>query len=33
MKSSYGFTWDLLKELAKNGSNKVKDLYENWKKE
>lgn len=31
MKNSFGFTWDLVKELAVNGKNKVKDFYESWK--
>ena len=31
MKESFGFTWDLLKEMAKNGSNKIKEFYEGWK--
>lgn len=30
MKNSFGFTWDLVKELAVNGKNKVKDFYESW---
>ena len=29
MKESFGFTWSLIKELAKSGKNKVKDYYEN----
>jgi len=33
MKESFGLTWDLLKELAKNGTSKVKELYENWRDE
>ena len=33
MKESYGLTWELLKELAKNGSSKVKTFYENWRDE
>lgn len=31
MKESFGFTWQLIKELASNGSSKVKDFYESWK--
>lgn len=31
MKSSFGFTWDLIKELAVSGKNKVKDFYESWR--
>ena len=31
MKESFGFTFDLLKEIISSGSAKVKDLYENWK--
>ena len=31
MKESFGLTFDLLKELAKNGTSKVKDLYESWR--
>lgn len=31
MKSNYGFALDLAKELLKNGTSKVKELYENWK--
>lgn len=31
MKNSFGFTWDLVKELAVNGKNKVKDFYESWR--
>lgn len=31
MKNSFGFTWDLIKELAVNGKNKVKDFYESWR--
>ena len=33
MKESFGFTWDLIKEMAKNGTSKIKDLYENWRSE
>ena len=29
MKSSFGFTWSMLKELATNGKDKIKDYYEN----
>ena len=31
MKNSFGFTWQLVKELASTGSSKVKDLYESWR--
>lgn len=31
MKESFDFTWELVKELAKTGSNKVKMFYESWK--
>lgn len=31
MKNSFGFTWQLVKELASTGSSKVKDLYEAWR--
>ena len=31
MKNSFGFTWDLLKELAGSGKNKIKDFYESWR--
>jgi len=31
MKESFGFTWELIKELAKSGSDKVKEFYESWK--
>lgn len=31
MKSSFGFTWDLIKELASSGSSKIKELYEAWR--
>lgn len=31
MKESFGFTWELIKELATNGSNKVKNFYESWR--
>ena len=33
MKESFGFTWDLIKEMTKNGTSKIKDLYENWRSE
>lgn len=33
MKQSFGLTFSLLKELAKSGTSKVKDLYENWRDE
>ena len=29
MKDSFGFTWSLLKELAKSGKDSIKDYYEN----
>ena len=29
MKKSFGFTFDLIKELAKSGASKVKEFYEN----
>ncbi len=29
MKSSFGFTWSMLKELATSGKDKIKDYYEN----
>lgn len=31
MKNSFGFTWDLIKELASSGSSKIKDFYEKWR--
>lgn len=31
MKESFGFTWDLIKELASSGSNKIKEFYESWR--
>ena len=31
MKESFGFTWELIKELAASGSNKVKEFYETWR--
>lgn len=31
MKKNFGITWQLIKELAKSGSNKVKEFYETWK--
>lgn len=31
MKESFGFTWELIKELAASGSDKVKEFYENWR--
>ena len=31
MKNSFGFTWQLVKELASTGSSKVKELYEAWR--
>ena len=31
MKNSFGFTWDLIKELASSGSTKVKEFYESWR--
>ena len=31
MKESFGFTWELIKELAATGSDKVKEFYENWR--
>lgn len=31
MKESFGFTWDLIKELASSGSSKVKEFYESWR--
>lgn len=31
MKNSFGFTWQLVKELASTGSSKAKDLYEAWR--
>ena len=31
MKESFGFTWQLIKELASSGSNKVKEFYESWR--
>ena len=33
MKESFGLTFDLLKEMLKSGTSKVKDLYENWRDE
>lgn len=29
MKESFGFTWSLIKELAKSGKDKIKEYYEN----
>lgn len=31
MKKSFNFTFDLIKELAKSGSNKLKEFYENFR--
>lgn len=31
MKESFGFTWDLIKELASSASSKVKEFYESWR--
>jgi hypothetical protein len=31
MKNSFGFTWQLIKELASSGSSKVKEFYESWR--
>ena len=31
MKESFGITWELIKDLAKSGSSKVKEFYENWR--
>ena len=31
MKESFGFTWELIKELASSGSTKVKEFYESWR--
>ncbi len=31
MKESFGLTWELIKELAASGSDKVKKFYENWR--
>lgn len=31
MKESFGFTWQLVKELAASGSSKVKNFYESWR--
>ncbi len=31
MKESFGFAWDLIKELATSGSSKVKEFYESWR--
>ena len=31
MKKSFGFAWDFIKELASNGSSKVKEFYESWR--
>lgn len=31
MKESFGFTWSLLKELAKSGKEKISDFYLNWR--
>ena len=31
MKESFGFTWDLIKELASSSSNKIKEFYESWR--
>lgn len=31
MKESFGFTWQLIKELASSGSEKVKEFYESWR--
>lgn len=31
MKESFGITWQLIKELASNGSEKVKEFYESWR--
>ena len=30
LKSSFGFTWDLIKDLAGSGVNKLKEYYEIW---
>lgn len=31
MKESFGFTWQLIKELASSGSEKIKEFYESWR--
>lgn len=31
MKESFGFTWQLVKELASSGSDKIKEFYESWR--
>lgn len=31
MKENFGITWELIKELAKSGSSKVKEFYESWR--
>lgn len=31
MKEKFSITWQLIKELASNGSNKVKEFYESWR--
>lgn len=31
MKENFSITWQLIKELASNGSNKVKEFYESWR--
>lgn len=31
MKESFSITWQLIKELASSGSNKVKEFYESWR--
>lgn len=31
MKENFNITWQLIKELAANGSNKVKEFYESWR--
>ena len=31
MKESFSITWQLIKELATNGSTKVKEFYESWR--
>ena len=31
MKNSFGFTWNLLKELASSGKEKISNFYLNWK--
>lgn len=31
MKESFGFTWQLIKELASSGSSKLKEFYESWR--